>query len=209
MAFRTAYFVLTTKYSPFEPGWNPRLEQWKGWWNITQEHRPIGDVFVFEREDACRRLYEYKVSLCTTYGSDTTIRYMRAFTRKGAAESGFRGEGEIIENYRPTYEEAKELTRRAKEEDFRRHQRDNQRYRAVIDRAHSRFPNIDRSQVPAVDDQSSSRETIYLQQYVAGLYQCGAIPDNEIDVLLKSVETGHGDLRYSDFAPVVEMVPNS
>ncbi|TVZ72827.1 hypothetical protein BCL32_1014 [Rhizobium mongolense USDA 1844] len=208
MAFGTAYFVLTTKHSDFDSKNRPRLERWRHWWNIMDK-RSVGDVFVFEREDACRKLYALRVEQCISFGSETSIRYVRALTQKRAAEAGFRGEGEVLEYHRPTYEEAQELTRRAEEDDLRRYREDIEKFRAVIERAHARFPNIDRSEIPAVDDQYPRREKVYVEHYVAALFQCGAVPDAEIEDLAKTLKTGHGNLRYWHDAPVIKMVPNS
>ncbi|MDF3181444.1 hypothetical protein, partial [Mesorhizobium sp. P17.1] len=118
MAFTTGYFVITTKGSDFDSKKPLKLKPYKDCWIIMDGFIDVGDIFVFEREDACRRLYEFKKTRSRRYGSETSIRFIRSLTRKGAAKSGFVGEGEVLEYFRPTYEEAQEYAKQDRQEEL-------------------------------------------------------------------------------------------
>lgn len=213
--FTTGYFVVTLKYPSFD--WRRqkeyKLELVQNYWLIKLGHDIVGEVFVFEREDAARRLYQYK---CTAdegvglgFGSVTHFRFVRSMTRKGAAKSGMNDIGETLEFFEPTHEQAQEFAHAARERKIQSLRDDIAMYRAVIDVAHSRFPKIDRSAIPDTREENIERERLELGDYVISLYRCGALNKSEIEGAQKrAVRNGCSDYRYSEDRYDLVMVPN-
>ncbi|TPL71393.1 hypothetical protein [Mesorhizobium sp. B2-3-15] len=208
MAFTTGYFIIVTKSADFDSKKPLRLVPFKEYWCIEDKNWGVGDIFVCEREDAARRLFDFKKICSRKYGHETSIRFARTLTRAGAAKKGFAGEGEIIEHFRPTREEAEQYAKEDREKEFTLAREDLARYREIIDRAHRRFPKIDQSAIPAPWPDDPTREVIHVDHYVCGLARCGAISEAEMVEFRKSLKTGYSDHRFTALADEIVMVPN-
>ncbi|WP_156389063.1 hypothetical protein [Mesorhizobium sp. Root695] len=208
MAFKTGYFVITSKYPDFNSKRTLKLDPFKDYWLVKDQFDIVADIFVFEREDACRRLYPFKTECSQKYGSEASIRFIRSLTRKGAAKCGLRGEGEILEYFRPTYEEAQKYEKLAREAELTRVCEDIEKYRKLLEHTHQKFPKIDRSGIPVRNAENPHTERVYLDRYVCGLARCGAISDNAMKDFRASLRTGYSDHRFTEFADNIAMVPN-
>ena len=209
MAFRTGFFVITSKSPDFDSKRTLKLESFKDYWLVRDGFNIVADIFVFEREDACRRLYPFKMECSQKYGSETSIRFIRSMTRRGAAKSGLEGEGEILEYFRPTYEDAQKYEKLARELELTRVREDIEKYRTLLERTHQKFPKIDRSGIPVANTENRLTEKVYLDRYVCGLARCGAISDHEMKNFRASLKTGYSDHRYTELADHIVMKPDN
>lgn len=208
--FSTGYFVVTQTYPSFDRRRKKdyNLEVVKDFWLIKNGRDILGDVFVFEREDAARRLYQFKCTTGESYGSQTNMRFIRARTRKGAARSGMDDSGEILEYFQPTFEQAQEYARIARQRTIQAHREDVAMYRSVIEMAHTRFPKIDRSAIPRAREDDPQREVFELGDYAVSLYRCGALTEAEIHAAQKSSKSGYSDYRYAEDHYQLVLLPN-
>ncbi|WP_157784733.1 hypothetical protein [Sinorhizobium fredii] len=208
--FSKGFFIVSQFYPSYD-GRNKksyRMLFTHGYWLLHRDHNHVGEIFVFEQRDAAKRLYDFKVTTGERYGSKTSLRFHRAMTQKGAAAAVADGHGELLEYFSPTYQEAEEFARIAAERREQAYRDDVATYRALIEKAHERFPKMDRSAIPQPNEDNPHTEAIYLGHYAISLFRCGAISADEIDRAQKSSKNGFSDYRYAEDRYELVMVPN-
>lgn len=164
------------------------------WWISSSTKKLGGLIYVFEREDSARRHYEFELQR-NGEESAYTLTYIKAFTKRRAANAVVNCKGEILLRKVFTEDEKQLIGEERREQRKAAAVADIQKYKVIIEQALKRHSELAPLVELVSDPGNPERELISHDRYLVALFKCGAISDHDMNLFRVTLKAGYSDHR--------------